>query len=110
MTDQEQPPRLPCAVEAVRHRALGAMVRLRLGENLSLDLTPQEAGTLSLALAAVRAGRSPEREIFMSPIASDGMFVGRVTDSGMIVDTEAGGLPLDWCQVEQLAEMLRAPL
>ncbi len=65
-----------------------------------------EASSLSFALVAVRNGVSPEREIYMSPIASDAAFVGLVHDTGISITTPAGALELDWIGVGVLAESL----
>lgn len=96
------------SVEPIRHRALGPLLRLRVGDALVLDLTADEAAILSRALSAVREGRSPERTIFMSPIASDGDFTATVDGEG-----EGGGLVigasghrLSWMEVERLAGAL----
>jgi hypothetical protein len=90
----------------VTHRFLGRLVRLELPPRIRLDLTPAEAFTLSLALAAVCDGRSEEKEIYLSPIASDASFVGTVTEGGMAITAAHDGVTLDWAQVVQLAETL----
>jgi hypothetical protein len=91
---------------ATQHRLLGKQVELRLAEDLVLKLSPAEASSLSFALVAVRAGASPEREIYMSPIASDAAFVGAVLESGMSITMPKGTLELDWESVGKLAEKL----
>ena len=93
------------SVDSLTHRALGPLLRLT-APGLDLRLTPQEARTLALALRAVAEGRSAEREIFMSPIASNGYFVGRVEASGLAVETSDGLLTLDWPVTMRLAEAL----
>ncbi|MBI5008015.1 MAG: hypothetical protein HZB95_12930 [Nitrosomonadales bacterium] len=98
------------AVSSVQHRVLGKQIRLQLADDLVLRLTPAEASSLSFALVAVRNGISPEREIYMSPIASDDGFVGTVLDSGMSVAMPEGTLELDWARVGKLAEMLAAAI
>lgn len=107
-------------VTQTSHRALGPMQALELGWGqeadappaLSLRLLPQEAHTQGLALRAVAEGRSPERELFMSPMASNGLFVGRVEAAGIQVElagaTLPAALPLDWPQVARLAALLLA--
>ncbi len=106
-------------VTQTSHRALGPMRLLELGWStaaharspaaLSLRLLPQEAHTLGLALQAVAEGRSPERELFMSPMASNGLFVGHVDTQGVAVELATDpGLPLDWPQVRRLAALLLA--
>jgi hypothetical protein len=91
---------------ATQHRLLGKQVQLQLAADHVLKLSPAEASSLSFALVAVRAGASPEREIYMSPIASDLAFVGTVLDSGMSIATTKGALELDWTSVGMLAEIL----
>ncbi len=98
------------AVSSVQHRVLGKQIRLQLADDLVLRLTPAEASSLSFALVAVRNGISPEREIYMSPIASDNGFVGTVLDTGMSIAMPAGTLELDWARVGKLAEMLASEI
>lgn len=88
------------------HRALGALLVLSIGPSLRLRLTPTEAHTLALAMFAVRDGRSPERELFMCPIASDAIFVAPVGVEGIAVETPAGPQRLDWSAVGALAGAL----
>lgn len=98
------------AVSSVQHRMLGKQIRLQLADDLVLRLTPAEASSLSFALVAVRNGISPEREIYMSPIASDNGFVGTVLDKGMSIATPQGALELDWPNVGKLSEMLASEI
>jgi len=98
------------AVSSVQHRVLGKQIRLQLADDLVLRLTPAEASSLSFALVAVRNGISPEREIYMSPIASDEGFVGTVLDTGMSIAMPEGTLELDWARVGKLAEMLASEI
>jgi hypothetical protein len=77
-------------VESVRHRALGPLVRLRVGEAPAL---------------AVQGGRSPEHTIFMSPIASDGDFTATVEGDGLAVG-DGEQHRLSWPEVERLAGLL----
>lgn len=100
----------PFLVSDTRHRLLGKQIELRFDDDLVLKLSPAEASSLSFALVAVRAGVSPEREIYMSPIASDAAFVGTVLDSGVSIATPKGALDLDWPNVGKLAEMLAAAI
>jgi hypothetical protein len=93
-------------VGSTQHRVLGKQIRLKLADDLVLRLTPAEASSLSFALVAVRDGISPEREIYMSPIASDGAFVGTVHNAGMRIATPQGELDLDWATIGKLAENL----
>lgn len=88
------------------HRALGPLLVLKLGDALTVRLTPVEAHTLALALFAVKNGRSAETELFMSPIASDAIFVAPVGPGGIAVETPAGPVALGWTDVEALATRL----
>ena len=97
---------LPFAVSSNQHRILGKQVQLKFAEDFVLRFTPAEASSLSFALVAVREGISPEREIYMSPIASDAAFVGTVQDKGMSIVTPVGAIELDWSKVGVLAESL----
>lgn len=97
-------------VGSTQHRVLGKQIRLKLADDLVLRLTPAEASSLSFALVAVRDGISPEREIYMSPIASDGAFVGTVHDAGMRIATPNGMLELSWSGVGTLAGALAREL
>lgn len=100
----------PFTVSASQHRILGAQVIVQFTDDFVLKLTQIEASTLSLALVAVRDGISDEREIYMSPIASDAAFVGVVQDRGVSIATPAGQLELDWANVGFLAEALAATI
>ena len=88
------------------HRALGPLRVLKLGETLTVRLTPVEAHTLALALFAVKDGRSAETELFMSPLASDALFVAPVGPDGIAVETPDGPLALGWEDVAALAATL----
>ena len=107
MSDQ---PELPCSVNTMQHRAFGQLVNLQFKDGLLLRLTMTEASTLSFALVAVRDGISPEREIYMSPIASDAAFLGTVRDDGMSIAGATGTMELDWPQVGLLAGKLAAAI
>lgn len=98
----------PFTVSSSQHRILGAQVIVRFADDHVLKLTQIEASTLSLALVAVRDGISDEREIYMSPIASDAAFVGVVQEDGMSIGATAGSLELDWVAVGCLAAALGA--
>jgi len=99
-------PVLPCSVSTAQHRAFGKLVNLQFPDGLLLRLTVSEASSLSFALVAVRDGVSPEREIYMSPIASDAAFVGTVRSDGMSIAMSDGALELDWLSVGLLAKSL----
>jgi hypothetical protein len=97
---------MPFVVTRCQHRAFGSQVKVQFACELALRLTLPEASSLSLALIAVRDGISPEREIYMSPIASDAAFAGTVHDRGISVATSDGAIELDWPQVGLLAEAM----
>ncbi|WP_018267413.1 hypothetical protein [Methylosinus sp. LW4] len=94
-------------VAAAEHRHFGALVTIRVGEQPLRRLTPNEAGILSRALAAVANGSSAEKTVFMSPIASDHEFEAQVQDDGVTVKAADGPeIFLDWTQTRILAEAL----
>lgn len=91
------------ALKAAAHPAFGRLILLTAPGGGGVRLTLQEALTLSRALAAVRAGRSAEREIYLSPIASDADVLGVVTDEGVRLCVGGAGTPLSWEEVAALA-------
>ena len=93
-------------VTVIHHRALGSLVRLHISDAIPLDLTCQEASILTRALTAVRDGKSIEREIFMSPVASDDSFCGTVIEEGLLLTCGTQTQMLDWTEVSLLAENL----
>jgi hypothetical protein len=93
-------------VSRVQHRAFGTLIRICFAGDFVLRLTPAEASSLSFALVAVRDGVSPEREIYMSPIASDNAFVGSVTAAGISIAVAAGEIELSWLHAGKLVEAL----
>lgn len=103
-------PEQPFSVSGIQHRLLGRQIELQLAQDFVLKFTPAEASSLSFALVAVRDGISPEREIYMSPIASDAAFVGMVLDHGMSIAMPVGALELNWSKVGLLAESLAAAI
>ena len=103
-------PEQPFSISGIQHRLLGRQIKLQLAQDFVLKFTPAEASSLSFALVAVRDGISPEREIYMSPIASDAAFVGTVLDHGMSIAMPVGALELDWSKVGLLAESLAAAI
>ncbi len=100
----------PFSVSSTRHRALGKQVRVQFADDFVLRFTPAEASSLSFALLAVSDGISPEREIYMSPIASDDAFVGTVRTVGMSIATTSGAIDLEWEKVRLLAASLAAAI
>ena len=97
-------------VSSINHRILGKLIKLQFAEDFVLKLTQAEASSLSFALVAVREGISPEREIYMSPIASDVAFTGAVKETGMSIATGKEALDLNWISVSKLAEALAAAI
>ena len=91
------------------HRSFGRLIRLTLDGDTRLDFTAEEAATVSRALTAVREGRSAEREIYMSPIASDHDFSGTVLAEGVRVTIAGRAVELGWNDVDRLARDLINP-
>lgn len=106
-TADAQGPLLPFRLESVQHRALGRLLRLSLADDLLvLALTPEEAFSLALALAAVCDGMRREQGLYLSPIASDRAFDARIEADGVAIALNSGELHLDWPQVAALAALL----
>lgn len=97
-------------VSRSQHRVMGQQVRLKLAPDFELRFTPAEASSISFALVAVRDGVSTEREIYMSPIASDVAFVGSVGHAGVSIALATDTLELDWQGVTALANSLAAAI
>lgn len=94
-------------VVAGEHRAFGALATIRAGAQPERRLTRQEAGILSRALTAVAEGTSTERQIFMSPIASDHEFEALAQENGVTLRGEgAADVFLDWSETRALAAAL----
>lgn len=94
-------------IEAAAHRALGPTLRLRLADGLPvLTLVPAEARSLGRALRAVCSGASRERELFLSPMASNHWLVTRVGDDGLQFEVAGRDCTLGRAQVVSLAEGL----
>lgn len=96
------------AVTIMDHRVFGRLVKLALPGGGALALTPVEAATVAGALSAVRAGRSPETTLYLSPLASDGDLTGTVGAEGVVLTIGAVTHPLDWSGVGALAAALAA--
>jgi hypothetical protein len=92
-----------------KHRAFGALTTINLAGQPERRLTFEEAAILSRALEAVARGRSAERQIYMSPIASDHDFDARIEAKGIVV-IHAGFADafLDWPETLELALALKA--
>ena len=91
------------------HRAFGRLIRLTLESDTRLNFTAEEAATVSRALTAVREGRSTEREIYMSSIASDHDFSGTVLAEGVRVMIGGRAVDLVWNELDRLARDLITP-
>lgn len=98
------------SVASVQHRVMGQQIRLRFTGDIELRFTPAEASSLSLALVAISRSISPEREIYMSPIASDDAFNGQVVEHGMRISVRNEEIALDWDAVETLSAGLAAAI
>lgn len=95
--------------EPVRHPALGALYVMALSGADGTGrarMNPREAMTLSRALAAVRAGTSTEREIYISPIASDHDVVALVGVDGVVLDIGPARVGLAWPAVGDVSNRL----
>ncbi len=95
---------------AASHRAFVALATLSLPGHPPRRFTKEEAGVLSRALDAVANGDRRERQIYMSPIASDYDFEAKVEQSGIVVGTPDGHgeVMLDWSETRALVEGLRS--
>ena len=89
------------------HAAFGTLAALILPAQPVRRFTREEAAIVARALLAVATGASSERQIYMSPIASDHDFEARVGEDGIfIADGNGGETPLDWAQTRMLAGVL----
>ncbi len=94
---------------AKRHAAFGALGTLEIVGQAARCFTRQEAGVVSRALDAVATGASPERQIFMSPIASDHEFEAVASDEGLrVLGAPLDDVMLSWAQARALSTLLRA--
>ncbi|QGM44655.1 hypothetical protein [Methylocystis heyeri] len=91
------------------HRAMGEVILLAVSGQPERRFTRQEALTVSRALKAVAEGQSSERQIYMSPIASDHDFEA-LAEAGGVAVTSPGrdAVTLDWDQTRALARELQA--
>lgn len=90
-------------VQTTRHKLFGPMVRLIIDGGPDVTMTPLEALTLSKALAALSEGRSSAKDIYMSPIASDGDLSIQVLADGLQVEN---GPLLPWAEAPRLSREL----
>ncbi|WP_238120757.1 MULTISPECIES: hypothetical protein [unclassified Xanthobacter] len=93
-------------VTRVPHRLLGDMLRMRLSETVSFDLTLEEGRTLSRAFTAVAHDFRRTDALYLSPVGSDDAFSAAVDAGGVHVETPAGPHHLSWEDVSELAERL----
>lgn len=88
------------------HGAFGALATLRLAGQPLRRFTLREASIVARAIA-VASEASPERQIYMSPIASDHDFDARVQPDGLEVISSTGpALRLSWREAAELAQAL----
>jgi len=98
----------PFLVEPLAHGFLGPLIALTLPGQPRRRLTLQEATILSRALDAVAKGASPERQIYMSPVASDCDFEARLVSSSLVVVCEGcADAALSFEEALRLAQGLR---
>jgi hypothetical protein len=93
-------------VAVIEHKAFGFLITLMLPGEPARRFTREEALIVSRALGALACGASAEREIYMSPIASDYDFDVRVGADGVVVTIEGGGAALNWDEARALAREL----
>lgn len=89
------------------HGAFGTLATLRIAGQPVRRFTREESAVIARALNAVANGASNERQIYMSPIASDCDFAAQVEPEGIALcceDCEAARL--DWAETRELARML----
>lgn len=91
-----------------RHDAFGVLTTLRIAAQPARRFTLQEAAIVARALEAVAQGASDERQIYMSPIASDHDFEASVEQDGVIVRAPGyAEARLGWPETLALAAQLR---
>ena len=86
------------------HGAFGVLAIVKFPGQPARAFTRQEAAIVSRALNAVARGTSAERQVYMSPIASDHDFEARVTETGVVVILDGcADVQLDWNDVDALS-------
>jgi hypothetical protein len=86
------------------HGAFGVLAILKFPGQPARAFARQEATIVSRALKAVAGGISAERQVYMSPIASDHDFEARVAETGVVVILDAcADVQLDWNDVDALS-------
>lgn len=94
-------------ITATRHEAFGNLVTLAIPGQPGRRFTPREALFVSRALIGVAQGASLERQIYMSPIASDHEFDAQVGPDGIALASDGYGVAmLDWDETRKLAQAL----
>jgi hypothetical protein len=97
------------SVTETPHDAFGVLAILDIGGQSQRRFTRQEAIIVSHALNAVAKGTSAERQIYMSPIASDHDFEAQVNETGIVVISDGCiGIQLDWNNAGALSKLLEA--
>jgi hypothetical protein len=92
---------------AAPHKTFGVLATLAVPGHPDRRFTREEALIVSRALNAVDEGESPERQIYMSPIASDHDFDAQVGENGVVLTAEQrSGAALDWNETRRLAQAL----
>jgi hypothetical protein len=95
------------ALAATQHQAFGRLLTLSVSGQPPRRFTAQEAAIVADALAAVAAARSTERQIYMSPIASDQEFLANVEMGGVVITLDGCvDVALDWSETIELAREL----
>jgi hypothetical protein len=106
---QEQVLKMSQIVElaVTQHQVFGALATFKVGAQPLRRFTKEEASILSLALVALARGISQERQIFMSPIASDLDFEASAQADGVAIHADGfADVFLDWSETQALADAL----
>jgi hypothetical protein len=91
------------------HGAFGTLATLTIAGQPIRRFTREESAIVARALHAVANGASKERQIYMSPIASDCDFVAQVESGGILVCCkDCDAVPFDWEETRKLARLLEA--
>ncbi len=94
---------------AMQHQAFGRLLTLSVAGQPPRRFTAQEAAIVACALAAVAAARSAERQIYMSPIASDREFTANIGTGGVVITLDGyADVALGWSETAELARELAA--
>lgn len=94
-------------ITATRHGAFGNLVTLTIPGQPGRRFTPKEAMFVSRALIGAARGTSRERQIYMSPIASDHEFDAQVGPDGIVLASNGYGAAMfDWDETQKPAQEL----